>query len=66
MKEKIEKCFERLQSLNIQPTLGNMEKLVQTLYDLREVYNEIVAKEDAENARAEDGPAADPDGRDDH
>lgn len=41
MKEKLEACFQRLQKLEIQPTLGNMEKLVQTLYDLREIYNEL-------------------------
>ena len=41
MLEKLEACFDRLQSLNITPTLGNMEKLVQTLYDLRDVYNEL-------------------------
>lgn len=41
MKEKLEACFNRLQTLEIQPTLANMEKLVQTLYDLRELYNEL-------------------------
>ena len=41
MKEKVNACFERLQSLDIMPTLQNMEKLVQTLYDLREVYQEM-------------------------
>ena len=58
IENKLEQCFERLQSLNIQPTLGNMEKLVQTLYDLREIYQEI--KEGEENGRGQ----ADPDGRD--
>ena len=53
MKEKLKECFDRLQELDIQPTLRNMEILVQTLYDLRAVYNEM--KEDAE-----DGNAADP------
>ena len=38
-KAKIGECFERLQSLDIKPTLPNMEILVQTLYDLRDVYN---------------------------
>lgn len=42
--EKINACFERLQTLDITPTLNNMEKLVQTLYDLRDVYNEIEQK----------------------
>jgi len=41
MKEKIKMCFDRLQDLQIKPTLGNMEILVQTLYDLRDVYNEL-------------------------
>ena len=41
MIEKLEACFERLQHLEISPTLSNMEKLVQTLYDLRDIYNEI-------------------------
>ena len=50
MLEKLEQCFERLQSLDIKPTLGNMEKLVQTLYDLRDIYNEL--KEGDENGRA--------------
>ena len=42
--EKLNACFERLQTLDINPTLNNMEKLVQTLYDLRDVYNEIEQK----------------------
>ena len=41
MLEKLEVCFDLLQNLNIQPTLGNMEKLVQVLYNLREVYDGI-------------------------
>lgn len=55
MKEKIEACFKRIQTLAIQPTLENMEKLVQTLYDLRDVYNEL-NKEGEEDGRT----AADP------
>ena len=39
MKEKLEACFERLQALDIKPTLTNMELLLQTLYDLREIYD---------------------------
>ena len=60
MLEKIEACFERLQGLEIKPTLTNMETLVQTLYDLREVYNEL-----KEGERV-GGSETDPDGRDDH
>lgn len=41
MKEKIETCFNRLQNLDIKPTLANMEILLQTLYDLKEIYREI-------------------------
>lgn len=41
MKEKLEACFDRLQELEIKPTITNMEILLQTLYDLREVYNFI-------------------------
>ena len=44
MREKIEACFERLQNLDIKPTLSNMEILIQTLYDLRDVYNELGGK----------------------
>ena len=49
MKEKLEACFHRLQTLDITPTLANMEKLVQTLYDIRDVFNEL-NKEEAEDA----------------
>lgn len=59
IRELLDACFTRLQSLNIQPTLKNMEALVQTLYDLRAVYNKL----------SEVGPdgrrAADPGGQDD-
>ena len=59
MKEKIEACFNRLQDLDIQPTLSNMEKLTQTLYDLMDVYKELGGDD---NGR----PCADSCGRDDH
>ena len=52
MREKLEACFDRLQSLDIQPTLGNMEKLVQTLYDLRDIYIEIT-KDGEEDGQSE-------------
>lgn len=35
---KLDATFNRLQSLNILPTLSNMETLVQSLYEVREVY----------------------------
>lgn len=57
MKEKIAGCYDRLQTLDITPTLDNMEKLVQTLYDLREVYKELSEKEEKDNGR---GTEADP------
>lgn len=56
----LEGCFTRLQSLNIQPTLTNMENLVQTLYDLRTAYKKLSEVEP-------DGRGtADPGGQDDH
>ena len=57
MKDKLKDCFDRLQELNIAPTLRNMEILVQTLYDLREMYHELERME-------ADGTEADPGGRD--
>ena len=59
MKEKLEQCFERLQTLDIKPTLKNMETLVQTLYDLREIYNQL--SEEEQDGR---GDEADPERRD--
>ena len=54
MREKIEACFRRLQTLDIRPTLENMEKLVQTLYDLREIYNRL--EEEPDDGRDEADP----------
>ena len=45
MKEKLDWIFTQLQGLDIKPTLSNMETLVQVLYKLREVYNEIEGTE---------------------
>ena len=56
MKEKINACYERLQTLSIMPTRKNLQILLQTLYDLQEVYQKL---EDVENAGAEKGAAAD-------
>lgn len=56
MSEKIKKCYERLQTLQITPTVGNMEILLQSLYDLRSVYQELKAKEAEQN----DGTETDP------
>lgn len=57
MKEKISACYDRLQGLDIKPTRKNMEVLLQTLYDLQEIYNEL---EEKEHAGGEDGGQADP------
>ena len=38
MLEILGRCYERLQGLDIQPTQNNLEALLQTLYDLKEVY----------------------------
>lgn len=54
MKEKIEACFKRIQTLEIQPTLGNTEKILQTLYDLRDVYNELNREGDGDGRPAAD------------
>ena len=60
MKNKLNEVYERLQTLDIMPTKGNMEKLLQCLYDLRDIYNELERME-ANNG----GQAADPGGRND-
>lgn len=39
--EKVDVCFQRLQRLEIKTTEANLELLLQTLYDLRAVYNEL-------------------------
>ena len=58
---KIKNCFDRLQTLNIPPTLSNQETLLQTLYDLREVYvalkKEEEEKESVGNAGIETAPS---------
>lgn len=55
MKEKLQAAFERLQTLQITPTLTNMEKLVVSLYEIREVYQEL-DKDGADDGRAQDHP----------
>lgn len=52
---KIGTAYERLQTLNIMPTRKNMEILLQTLYDLKDVYNKM--EEEEQNA---DRQKADP------
>lgn len=53
MKEILEVCFGRLQRLDIKPTLNNMELLLQTLYDLRKIYNEMGKDDGREKADPE-------------
>lgn len=54
MLEKLEACFMRLQTLKLDMTEHNMSVLLQTLYDLRDVYAQIqkttVAAEPAPDA----------------
>lgn len=38
---KLERAFDRLQLIEVKPTVDNMEKLLQSLYDLRDVYNDL-------------------------
>ena len=53
---KLDEAYKRLQTLEIQPTQKNMEKLLQSLYDLKEAARMITeAKTDEQ-----DRPAADP------
>lgn len=66
MKEVLEKlsgCFDRLQNLQIKPTLGNMELLIQTLYDLRDIHKKISESEGRKDG-TEGRTTVDPDGRD--
>lgn len=46
MPEKLEAAYNRLQTLEIMPTVGNMETLLQSLYDIREVYQQLIKMED--------------------
>ena len=47
--DTLNNCYTRLQQLNILPTRGNLEILLQTLYELQDVYKAI------EGGAAEDG-----------
>ena len=59
MEEKLEAVYKRLQTLNILPTKENMEKLLQSLYDIREVYNKLM---EGKANGGHNGPEADPEG----
>ena len=64
LKEKLERCYDRLQNLYIQATVSNMESLLQTIYDLHDVYNNM--KEETPNERSEDRTETDITGRYDY
>ena len=55
MKEKIEACFNRLQKLTIPVNVTNTEILLQTFYDLRDIYNALENKEREEMKNADNG-----------
>lgn len=58
MKEKLKACYERLQTLDLPATRGNMQTLLQTLYDIQEVYKEL------ERMETDGRTEIDPGGRD--
>lgn len=62
--EKAESCFSRLQGIDITATLDNMEKLVQSLYEIRDIYSELGAILE-EFGGEEDGRETGPERRDD-
>lgn len=53
---KLNEAYTRLQTLDIQPTQKNLEKLLQCLYDLKEAARMITEAEKDEKH----GQAADP------
>lgn len=57
---KLNEVYERIQTLDIQPTQRNMEKLLQCLYDLKEAAR-MINGEAEENG--ETRTPADPGGR---
>lgn len=59
-KQKLNDAYERLQGLEIRATRGNLEALLQSLYDLQNAYNELTEVES--NGTAENGPADHPEG----
>ena len=61
MREKLSAIFDRLQTLQIKPTQANMEILLQTLYDLKDIYNHL---EGGVDIATENGTTVDSDGRD--
>lgn len=59
---KLNEVYERIQTLDIQPTQRNMEKMLQCLYDLREAARMINGE--AEENGTDTRTPADPGGRD--
>lgn len=59
-KQKLNDAYERLQGLEIRATRGNLETLLQSLYDLQNAYNELTEVES--NGTAENGPEDHPEG----
>lgn len=62
--DTLEGCFNRLQDMSVQTTLKNMETLVQTLYDLREVYEKLQEIREKVGGEEDGRSEADPGGRD--
>lgn len=62
MLEKLEQCFDALQSLDMKPTPHNVSIMDGVYSLLRELYGELKKKEET----IDGGPTADPDGRYDH
>ena len=51
MCRKLESVYDRLQSMAFAPTVGNLETMLKSLYDIREVYQELNKKEGADDGR---------------
>lgn len=45
--EKLNTVYERLQTLDIQPTKRNMEKLLQCLYDMQDIKTQLEVEKNA-------------------
>jgi hypothetical protein len=61
IKDRIESVYNSLQDLDMKPTPHNVGIMGDVYFTLRGIYREL---EEAENAGAKDGTAADPGGRD--
>ena len=58
MKEKIEKCYDQLQTVTIMATKKNLETMLNALYELEDIYKQMT-KGEADHA-GEKGQASDP------